>query len=158
MVKRLTPGAARKRSSGDIYHMRRNSPFVSQRRAATIAEAARGTPGLVFVASDIVFAVDYAKPFTPTSDVSCVGSTVRKPACLRMIVPSPTCGEIDLKPNRAAETLFCDRLNSQHREPFRLHLPALTLAPQTKLSIAAAGLIDCAASDPARRAARHRTD
>src|SRR5271168_5290185 len=103
MVKRLTPGAARKQSSRDVYHMRRKFRFVSQRRAATTAKTPHRACSPVFVAGDDFLTVGYAKAFTPTADVGRVGGPMRYAAWVRVIVPSPARGEVDLQTNRPAE-------------------------------------------------------
>jgi hypothetical protein len=108
MVQRLPPGAAREESTGNVYHVRRMRSFVKDRCATTFAEAACGLRAFVFVTGDFFFAVGHAKALTPTADVGGIGSAVRKPACVRMIVPSPTGGEIDLEANRAAKTFPAD--------------------------------------------------
>src|ERR1700674_3933206 len=97
MIKRLAPGAAREQSAGNVYHVRRKFTFIRQRRAATTAKAARGTRSFVFVASDNFLAVGYAKALAPTTDVGGIGCAMCNPTCGGMIVPSPTCGEIDLQ-------------------------------------------------------------
>src|SRR5437764_10417006 len=52
VIERLPAGASRKQRAGDIDHVRRARAFVSERRAAMLAEAPRSLGGLVLVARD----------------------------------------------------------------------------------------------------------
>src|SRR5437868_11999644 len=95
VIERLPAGAPRKQRARDVDHVRRTRTFVTERRAAVLAEAPRGLGGLVLVARDGALAACDAKALAPASDIGGVGRTMRAAAASRMIMPGPARRHVD---------------------------------------------------------------
>src|SRR5580692_1629159 len=69
VIERLPAGAPRKQRARDVHHVRRARALVSERRAATGAEAAHGFRGLVLVTRDVGLAHGDAEALAPAADI-----------------------------------------------------------------------------------------
>src|SRR6266403_8286 len=125
VIERLAPGAAGKQRARDVHHVRRARAFVSKRRAAMRAEAARGFRGLVLEARDGGLAPGDAKTLAPASDIGRVGRAMRATARRRMIMPGPARGRVDLETDFSAQALTggCSNCSRFLRH---LHFPHLS--------------------------------
>src|SRR5260370_21154636 len=67
VIERLAAGSAGKQRARNVHHVRRTRAFVSERRAAMRAEAARGFCGLVLEACDGSLALGDAETLAPAA-------------------------------------------------------------------------------------------
>src|SRR5438105_6581672 len=127
VIERLPAGAPRKQRARDVDHVRRTRTFVTERRAAVLAEAPRGLGGLVLVARDGALAACDAKALAPASDIGGVGRTMRAAAASRMIMPGPARRHVDFEADLAAQALaLCDPRHCCRRS-CHLRFPCLSL-------------------------------